>query len=49
MGDRVEADEIQRQREAREKIEAVRRAAEHSFPTGDIADMLAEIERGREE
>jgi len=28
------------------KIDAVRRAVRHEFPTGDIADMLADIERG---
>jgi hypothetical protein len=48
MGDRVKDDEIQRQREAWEKLEAIRKAAEYSFPTGDIEDLLAEIERGRQ-
>jgi hypothetical protein len=28
------------------KLEAVRTAARHSFPSGDIREMLAEIERG---
>ena len=28
------------------KLEAVRRAAQHQHPTGDIKDMLAEIEAG---
>ena len=28
------------------KLKAVRKAAEYSFPTGDIEQMLAEIERG---
>ena len=28
------------------KLRAVRRAAQHSFPTADIEDMLQEIERG---
>lgn len=28
------------------KLDAVRAAAEHQFPTGDIDEMLAEIERG---
>jgi hypothetical protein len=28
------------------KLKAVRRAAEHSFPTSDIDQMLVEIERG---
>lgn len=32
--------------EARSKLEAVRRAAEHSFPTADVDRMLAEVERG---
>jgi hypothetical protein len=34
------------EREAQEKLDAIRRAAEHDFPTGDIDQMLAEIERG---
>jgi hypothetical protein len=29
-----------------EKLKAVRRAAEYSFPTADIAEMLSEIEQG---
>ena len=49
MGDRVQEDEIQRQCEAWKKLEAIRKAMEYSFPTGDIEDMLAEIERGRQE
>lgn len=32
--------------DAGRKLEAVRVAAVHSFPTGDIDQMLAEIERG---
>ena len=28
------------------KLAAIRRAAEHSFPTADIHQMLGEIERG---
>jgi hypothetical protein len=28
------------------KLDAVRAATRHSFPTADINDMLAEIERG---
>lgn len=32
--------------DARKKIEIVRAAAQHSFPTGDIQQVLAEIERG---
>jgi hypothetical protein len=31
------------------RLKAVRRAAEYSFPTGDIDQMLAEIERGYHE
>jgi hypothetical protein len=32
--------------DAETKLRAVRRAAKHSFPTGDIEQMLREIERG---
>lgn len=32
--------------EPERKLGAIRKAAAHSFPTGNIADMLAEIERG---
>jgi len=32
--------------DAAKKLEAVRAGARHAFPTGDIAQMLAEIERG---
>ncbi len=32
--------------EPQAKLRAVRKAAEHRFPTGDIAQMLAEIEQG---
>jgi Ribbon-helix-helix protein, copG family len=28
------------------KLKSVRRAAQHSFPTGEIGQMLADIERG---
>jgi hypothetical protein len=28
------------------KLDSVRAAARHSYPTADINDMLAEIERG---
>lgn len=28
------------------KLEAIRRAARYSFPSGDIGQMLSEIERG---
>ena len=30
------------------KLKAIRRAVTYSFPTGDIAQMLSEIERGYE-
>ena len=33
-------------REARLKLEAVRKASSYSFPTANIEQMLAEIERG---
>jgi hypothetical protein len=29
------------------KLKAISRASRHSFPTGDIDDILSEIERGR--
>jgi len=32
--------------EAETKLKAVRRAAENSFPSGDMEQMLREIERG---
>ena len=32
--------------DSRKKFEVVRAAARHSYPTGDIDQMLAEIERG---
>ena len=32
--------------EPQSKLKAVRRAAEYSFPTADIEQMLGEIERG---
>ncbi|HVZ86070.1 MAG TPA: CopG family transcriptional regulator [Polyangia bacterium] len=32
--------------DVRKKLGLVRRATEHAFPTADIDDMLAEIERG---
>jgi hypothetical protein len=31
---------------AGKKLEVIRAAAQHQYPVGDIADMLAEIERG---
>jgi hypothetical protein len=36
-------------RDAGRKLEAVRAAARHGFPTADIDQMLAEIESGYEE
>ena len=33
-------------REAGKKLEVVRAAARHSYPTGDIDQMLGEIEKG---
>ena len=32
--------------DTRKKVEAIRAAARHSFPTADIEQMLAEIESG---
>jgi hypothetical protein len=32
--------------ETGQKLAAIRRAASHSFPTADIDEMLADIERG---
>jgi hypothetical protein len=32
--------------DAETKLKAVRRAAEHSFPSGDVEQILREIERG---
>ena len=33
-------------REASKKLEVVRTAARHSFPTGDIDQMLGDVEKG---
>lgn len=33
-------------RDARTKLQAVRAATRHAFPTGDIDQLLGEIERG---
>jgi Arc/MetJ-type ribon-helix-helix transcriptional regulator len=33
-------------RDAGKKLDAVRAAARHGFPAGDVEQMLAEIERG---
>lgn len=35
--------------EAHRKLVAIREAAEYSFPTADIGQMLAEVERGYQE
>ena len=35
-------------RDKREKLAAVREACSHAFPTADIGEMLAYIERGRD-
>ncbi len=32
--------------DAKKKLDVVRAASRHSFPTGDIGQVLAEIERG---
>jgi len=32
--------------DARKKLDVVRTAARHEYPTGDVGEMLAEIERG---
>ena len=36
----------QRERRVKDKLEVVRRAVSHSFPTADIEQMLSEIEQG---
>ncbi len=33
-------------RDVAEKLAAIRRAVQYSFPSGDISQMLEEIERG---
>jgi hypothetical protein len=40
------AREGQADRGVADKLAAVRRASGHAFPTGDVAAMLADIERG---
>ena len=40
------AGENEPSRDAARKIDALRSAYRHSFPTGDIEEMLGEIERG---
>jgi hypothetical protein len=35
--------------EAHRKLAAIREAAQYSFPTADIPEMLAEVERGYQE
>jgi len=41
-----DARRLQPGRDAGRKLQAIRSAARHEFPTGDIAQMLAEIESG---
>lgn len=41
-----EARRLQPARDAGRKLQAIRAAAQHAFPTADIAQMLAEIEAG---
>lgn len=41
-----EARRAEPERDARTKLEVVRAAAEHRFPTADIDQMLREIEQG---
>jgi uncharacterized protein (DUF1778 family) len=41
-----QARDVPAQKTVEEKVEAVRRAARHEFPTADIHQMLDEIERG---
>jgi predicted ATPase len=41
-----EAREREPRKDPRRKLEAIRAAAAHSFPTGDVEQMLAEIEQG---
>jgi hypothetical protein len=36
----------QPQRDTEKKLKAIREASRHAFPTGDIEQMLAEIEQG---
>jgi Ribbon-helix-helix protein, copG family len=40
-----EAREQEPQRDLAGKLEAVRKATRHALPTGDVDDMLSEIER----
>ena len=42
-----EAREREPTRDKEDKLEAVRRACRHAFPTADVDRMLVEIERGR--
>lgn len=32
-----------------QKLDAIRAASRHAFPTGDVDEMLADIDRGRRE
>jgi hypothetical protein len=40
------ARESDRRSDPRERLDAIKHAAGHAFPTGDIDQMLSEIERG---
>jgi predicted ATPase len=40
------AEQTEPSRDAARKLDAVRAAYRHSFPTGDIENMLSEVERG---
>jgi len=37
---------LRRERDVGKKLEIIRAAAKHEFPTGDVDTMLAEIEQG---
>jgi hypothetical protein len=40
------ARDSERRSDPRDRLEAIRNAARHSFPASDIDDMLSEIDRG---
>ena len=42
-----EAREGQAARDVQARLDAIRRAAQHNFPTGDIEQLLEETARGR--
>jgi hypothetical protein len=48
VSDRVEKEDAQPKPDVEAKLEAIRKAVEYSFPTGDTEGLLAEIEHGRE-